>query len=128
MDRSYSELITLPDYASRLEYLKLLDNNAESPRGISAEFYTSDTWKRIRRSVIDRDARFDLGVFGLYIDGAVYVHHINPINEDDIRTMSTRLTSLDNLVCTSLDTHNAIHYKPKEDDYVERKPGDTKQW
>lgn len=128
LERSYKELITIDDYQGRLEYLKLLDNNADSPRGISQEFFTSRLWKHIRKQVIDRDMRFDLGVFGVYIDGSVYVHHINPINIEDIMNMTPKLTDLNNLVCTSLASHNAIHYKPTADLYVERRPGDTKLW
>lgn len=129
MTKSYSELILLPDYQTRLEYLKLLDNNATSPRSVSLEFFVSDYWKRIRKMVIDRDARFDLGIFGLYIDGPVYVHHINPITKEDIFYRTNKLTDLDNLITTSLDTHNAIHYKHRIDDpYIERRPGDTILW
>ena len=128
MERSYSEVVQFQDYHNRLEYLKLLDNNATSPRHISGEFYRSDLWKGIRADIIKRDCRFDLGIFGLYIDGPVYVHHINPIDEQDIINMTQKLLSYDNLICTSLNTHNAIHYKQQIDEYVERRPGDTKPW
>lgn len=128
MERSYSEVVQFQDYHNRLEYLKLLDNNATSPRHISGEFYRSDLWKAIRADIIKRDCRFDLGIFGLYIDGPVYVHHINPIDEQDIINMTQKLLSYDNLICTSLNTHNAIHYKQQIDEYVERRPGDTKPW
>ena len=128
MSKTYSELITLPTYAERLEYLKLLDGNAKSPRHISGPFYKSDIWKHIRKQVMNRDARFDLGIFGMYITGPVYVHHIDPIEEEDILNMTEKLLSLDNLVCTSLETHNAIHYKDQIEPYVERQPGDTILW
>ena len=88
----------------------------------------SEIWKNIRREVMVRDRRFDLAVSGLYIEGTVLIHHINPIEDIDIITMSDKLTNLDNLVCTSLDTHNAIHYKKKKEEYIERTPGDTKLW
>ena len=128
MERSYSELSTLATYSERLEYLKLLDGNASSPRHMSESFYQSPLWKSIRDSVIKRDIRFDLGVFGMYIHGVVFVHHINPIEEYDIINCTPKLTSLDNLVCTSLDTHNAIHYKQQQEEYIERQQGDTKLW
>lgn len=128
MDRSYEELIRIPDFNNRLEYLKLLDNNVDSPRGVSGEFFRSAHWKTIRKMVIDRDGRFDLGLFGIYIDGPVYVHHINPITDYDILHMTSKVTDLNNLISTSLDTHNAIHYKSSKDEYVERMPGDTKLW
>lgn len=128
MYRSYSEMRKLEGYDARLEYLKLLDDNALSPRGISGDFYRSHLWRTIRKMAIDRDQRFDLGVFGLYIHGPVFVHHIEPIEDYDIINLSERLTSLDNLVCTSLDTHNSIHYKSQKEEYVERREGDTIFW
>lgn len=127
--RSYSELILIDNFNDRLEYLKLGDNNALSPRHISAQFYKSNKWKTIRERVIDRDLGFDLGVFGVYIDGNMIVHHINPIDENDIIYQTDKLTNMDNLITTSLNTHNLIHYNTvKKEQWVERKPGDTKLW
>ena len=82
--RTYSELIKIDSYKDRLEYLKLLDNNAMSPRHMSMDFYKSNMWLSTRQYVIDRDNGFDLGVFGVYIDGPMMVHHIEPIVESDI--------------------------------------------
>lgn len=128
-DRSYSELILIPSFAERLEYLKLLDNNAESPRHMSGEFFKSKVWLLTRQMIIDRDLGFDLGIFGVYIDGPMYVHHINPIDEYDIRNQTRRILDPDNLITTSMDTHNSIHYKKVEKEiWVERRPGDTKLW
>lgn len=129
MMRSYSELIRLPSFSERLEYLKLLDNNVTSPRHMSESFYRSHVWRTTRQNIIDRDNAFDLGVFGIYIDGPIYVHHINPINEDDIIFMTARLLDPENLISTSLNTHNLIHYnKVVKEKWVERRPGDTKLW
>lgn len=72
---------------------------------------------------------FDLGVFGVYIDGPMYVHHINPINEHDIRRQTKKLLDPENLITVSMNTHNSIHYKKIEKEpWVERRPGDTKLW
>lgn len=129
MKRSYSELIQLKSHAERLEYLKLLDNNATSPRHMSAGFYQSKTWKILRQQIIDRDLGFDLGVFGVYIDGPMLVHHINPIDESDIIYQTKKLLDPENLITTSGNTHNLIHYNNKvKEKWVERKPGDTKLW
>ena len=128
MERCYSDLLKLEDYGSKLEYLKLLDNNAESPRSISMEFYKSDLWKLTRKEIISRDLGFDLGVFGMYIEGPIYVHHINPISKEDIINDTRKLTDPENLICTSHNTHIAIHYKKAEEEYVERRPGDTILW
>jgi hypothetical protein len=127
--RSYSELILLHTFSERLEYLKLLDNNVESPRHMSGSFFKSTLWLTTRQKVIDRDLGFDLGVFGVYIEGPMYVHHINPINELDIRQLSPKVLDPENLITLSIDTHNTIHYKRVEKErWVERRPGDTKLW
>lgn len=129
MVKSYSELIKLKSHSERLEYLKLLDNNAKSPRHMSADFYKSDLWLYTRDRIIERDMGFDLGVFGVYINDTIIVHHINPIDEYDIIHQTDKLLNPENLITTSTKTHNTIHYKTtKKDPYVERKPGDTKLW
>lgn len=127
--RSYTELIKLSSYEERLDYLKLLDNNATSPRHMSGGFYRSHAWKQVRDYIIARDLGFDLGVFGVYIVGPMLIHHINPICEDDIRYQTKKLLDPENLILTSGHTHNLIHYnsKPRET-WVERRPGDTKLW
>lgn len=127
--RNYTELSQIVSFSERLEYLKLLDNNATSPRHMSLDFYSSNLWKSLRRTIIDRDLGFDLGVFGVYIDGPKFVHHINPIEEYDIVYCTNKLIDPENLITTSLDTHNAIHYVIEvKEPWVERTSGDTKFW
>ena len=127
--RNYSELITLKSFSERLEYLKLGDNNALSPRHMSMPFYKSKIWETTRDIILQRDLGFDLGVFGVYVEGPMYVHHINPISEHDILHMTKKLLDPENLITTSRETHNKIHYNQQEKDvWVERKPGDTKLW
>ena len=129
MKRNYMELVMLTSFAERLEYLKLLDNNVSSPRHMSAGFYQSRIWKTLRKNIIDRDLGFDLGMFGVYIDGPMYVHHINPIDESDIVNQTNKLLDPENLITVSGNTHNLIHYNKKEKEkWVERTPGDTKLW
>lgn len=127
--KSYSELITFNSFDERLEYLKLLDNNVTSPRHMSAAFYKSDAWQIIRQQIINRDLGFDLGTFGVYIEGPMLVHHINPIDESDIVYQTKKLLDPENLITSSGHTHNLIHYNKKEKEkWVERTPGDTKLW
>ena len=130
MIRSYSELIRLKSYSERLEYLKLYDNNALSPRHMSESFYKSRLWETIRDQILQRDLGFDLGVFGVYIEGSMYVHHINPIEEYDIIHLTDRLINPENLITTSGATHNKIHYSQEEQEEprVDRPPGDTILW
>ncbi len=129
MIKSYSELMTLESFDERLNYLKLFDNNATSPRHMSGPFYKSDYWLTVRQQIIDRDLGFDLGVFGVYIDGPIYVHHINPINEHDIIYLTAKVFDPENLITTSGRTHNIIHYNNEvKEKWVERRPGDTILW
>ena len=96
---------------------------------MSRPFYKSKIWETTRDIILERDLGFDLGVFGVYIDGAMYVHHIDPITEYDIVHMTKKVLDPENLITVSGDTHNKIHYNKQEKDiWVERKPGDTKLW
>lgn len=127
--RTYSELIKLPSFQERLNYLKLFDNNALSPRHMSEQFYKSHIWRTVRKQIIDRDLGFDLGITGVYIEGVMLVHHIDPIDENDIIFQTAKLLDPENLITTSLNTHNLIHYNQEvRDVWVERTPGDTKLW
>ena len=129
LSRTYSEMIKLKSHSERLEYLKLGDNNFRSPRHMSMNFYKSHAWLTVRDQILQRDLGFDLGVFGVYIDGPMYVHHINPIEEYDIIHMTRKLLDPENLITTSDDTHKKIHYnKEEKEEWVERKPGDTILW
>lgn len=127
--KSYSELITIKSFQDRLDYLKLLDNNATSPRHMSEQFYKSHAWRTLRKQIIARDLVFDLGVTGVYIDGIILVHHINPISESDIVYQTRKLLDPENLITTSIDTHNRIHYNQEDKEtWTERTPGDTILW
>jgi len=96
---------------------------------MSESFYKSRTWATVRKQIIDRDLSFDLGVFGVYIYDTILVHHINPIDENDIIHQTKKLLDPENLITVSLNTHNLIHYKNEvKEKWVERTPGDTKFW
>lgn len=127
--RTYEEMIKLPTFLERLEYLSLKDEHYPSPRSVSQSFYKSKIWKHVRKEAIKRDLGYDLTVQNVGIHGPIYVHHINPITEEDIARGDPKCLDLNNLVSTSLDTHNRIHYGELEDtEYVEREAGDTKLW
>jgi hypothetical protein len=81
--------------------------------------------------VIARDEGCDLGVPEYPIGGKVIIHHINPITAEDIENASDLLFDMDNLICVSESTHNAIHFGdetllPAEP--IIRTPGDTCPW
>lgn len=134
--KTYSELILLPTFAERFQYLKLKGAVGKETFGksryLNQLLYRSPEWKRARRDVIIRDDGCDLGVADCPIDGRVYIHHMNPITEDDILNRNPKIFDPDNLISVSFRTHQAIHYGSdemmKEYEFVERIPGDTKLW
>lgn len=136
MIKTYSELITLPTFEERFLYLKLDGNVGEDTFGwmryLNQKFYSSIEWKKLRRDLILRDSCCDLGVEGYEIFGRVYVHHINPLTKDDVVNNANCLWNPDNLIITTLDTHNAIHYGDKsvlaKNKITERIPNDTCPW
>ena len=135
---TYNELIRLSTFEERLSYLLLHGRvGAETfgfDRWLNQHFYRSEEWKQLRRKIIIRDNGCDLGVDGYDIQGAILVHHMNPIASDDIVNCTPYLMNPDFLISTSFDTHQAIHYENAELLKVapiyptERKPNDTCPW
>ena len=136
LNRSYIGLISLNTFKERFEYLKLSGIVAEETFGyeryLNQKFYRSAEWAKIRDFVIVRDNGCDLGVDGHeIIDTHLIIHHINPITVDDIRNRRERLLDPNNLITTSLLTHNALHYGNYDfliDIPVERSKYDTCPW
>lgn len=133
--KSYSELILLPTFAERFNYLKIGGDIGEQTFGgnryLNQAFYKSREWQFVRDCVIARDFGNDLGIEGRQIFQRVIIHHINPISLDDIRNRSNALFDMDNLICCSDTTHKAIHYGSMsilQEDYVARSKNDTCPW
>lgn len=134
--KRYSELQQLNTFEERFEYAKLdgqvgLDTFGFD-RYMNQQFYRSKEWQDIRDKVIIRDNACDLGIPGREIRGRVYIHHLNPLTPEDIKESTDSLFDLDNLICVSQETHNAIHYGDDSilDKYkiIERTPKDTCPW
>ncbi len=133
--KCYSELIRLPTFKGRYEYLRLNGVVGKETFGfdryMNQFFYHSPEWKRIRDLVITRDNGCDLGIPGREIFGRILIHHMNPIEPEDIRSHSEIILDPEYLITTIHDTHLAIHYG---DDHqllqepVERRPNDTCPW
>lgn len=133
--KSYRELIQLRTFLERFDYLKLGGHVGEETFGferyINQQFYRSTEWKLVRNDVIVRDYGCDLGMKGHEIHGRIIVHHINPITIDDIEFGRDCLFDLNNLISTSHQTSNAIHYGDASLLSVlpvERRRGDTRLW
>ncbi len=138
MIRTYTELMTLPDFLSRYEYLRLPGRVGEDTFGydrwINQDFYTSREWRRFRRQIISRDLGCDLACPDRpFLNGElVTIHHMNPITIDDIVNASEFLMNPEYVIATSDNTHRAIHYGDrsllKQFEPVVRRPNDTVPW
>ena len=133
--KTYSELITLPTFEERYEYLrlggKIGDETFGFDRYLNQIFYRSQKWKSIRDLVIIRDCGCDLGVEGFEIYGKIIIHHMNPITLKDIERESEFLLDPEFLICTTHNTHNAIHYGDRSlliTAPIERTKYDTCPW
>lgn len=134
--KTYSELIKLSSFEDRFCYLALNGNVCDitfnGHRYLNQMLYHSNTWKRVRRRVIIRDNGFDLGCDGYPINGIIIIHHINPVTIDDIIERRPIVFDLENLISTSHNTHNAIHYGDEKQILqkmvINRKKNDTCPW
>ena len=133
--RTYSELIKLQTFEERFEYLNLngvvSQSTFGSERYLNQMFYTSDEWRKLRNEIIIRDNGCDLGIEGFDIYSKIFIHHMNPITEEDILRHSKYLIDPEYLICASMRTHNAIHYgdiSQVSSIPIERKPFDTCPW
>lgn len=133
--RTYQELIRIPTFVERFEYLQLFGAVGRETFGfdryINQQFYTSTQWRNIRHHVIARDLGLDLSMEGYEIHDKVIIHHMNPMLPSDIIYGNEDILNPDHLITTNQRTHNAIHYGdasllPQE--LVVRYPGDTKLW
>ena len=133
--KTYSEMCQYRNFIDRYEYLKntsfVGDETFGGSRYLNQNFYRSSKWKRIRDKVIIRDNGCDLAIEDRVIYGKLIVHHINPITVEDVLNMNSNVFDLENLVCVSFDTHQAIHYGDDKllfKDPIQRFPNDTAPW
>ena len=136
LHRSYRELVRLPTFQERYEYLRLggIVGRATfgSDRYLNQVLYTSREWKSFRNQIIIRDNGCDLGIEGRDVLGdRIIIHHINPLTVEDVEKRSPVIFDPDNVICVSHNTHQAIHYGDQSllpKDPVERTPNDTCPW
>ena len=133
--RTYSELIKIPTFKDRFEYLRLDGKVGEETFGfdryLNQIFYKSPEWKTARDFVIIRDQGCDLAMEGHEIFGRILVHHMNPIRIEDIVNRSKYLLDPEYLICTIKNTHDAIHYGDGSlliTGPIERTKNDTCPW
>lgn len=133
--RRYSELRRLDTFEDRYNYLALRGEVGVATFGfdrhVNQRFYTSREWRDVRHYVIMRDNGCDLGVEDYEIHNNILIHHMNPMNMDDIVHGDPSILDPEFLITTTHRTHNAIHFGDERQlprPFVERKPGDTRLW
>lgn len=135
--KRYSDLIKLSTFDERFKYLQMSGSvGAETfgcHRYLNQVLYTSKEWRSFRHKVIVRDDGCDLGDPDHPITGnRILIHHIEPLTIEDVVNRDPKIFDMDNVICVSFDTHQAIHYGDERylsrNRLVERKPNDTCPW
>lgn len=133
--RSFSELQYIDSFLGRYEYLQLRGEVGWATFGfdryMNQQFYASREWRQVRQHVIARDMGCDLGIEGYEIFDRIYIHHMNPMTVEHIKTGNESILDPEFLISTTHKTHNAIHYGdasllPRP--ITPRSKGDTKLW
>lgn len=133
--RTYKELSRLASFKERYDYLRIGGEVGAMTFGweryINQMLYHSKKWRKARDMVIIRDEGCDLAHQDFEIRDQIIVHHMNPLTPEDIEEDCDYIYDPDLLICTSRNTHNAIHYGdvsllPKLP--IERRPWDTCPW
>lgn len=133
--KSYSELMLLPTFMERYQYLRIGSKIGEATFGydryLNQILYTSREWRRFRDQIIVRDNGCDLGCPDRELRERIIVHHINPITVEDVINRNPMVFDPENVICVSHNTHEAIHYGDEDllvKNPIERKPNDTCPW
>ena len=145
-NRSYLELITIPTFEERFNYLQLKGAVGKETFGydryLNQVLYNSREWRRFRDQIIVRDNGCDLACEDHEILGVrdkdgklhrpkIMVHHINPITVEDVLDRNPIVFDQNNVITTTMNTHNAIHYGDETllvTSPVERSKNDTCPW
>ena len=132
---TYSKLRQFDSFEDRFAYLSLYnkvgDRTFGGERWMNQDFYRSYEWKNVRHYVIARDLGCDLGVEGYDIFDKAIIHHMNPMNRDQIADGDPVILDPEFLITVTHNTHNAIHFGDRTmlpGPMVERRPGDTRHW
>lgn len=135
MIKSYRQLIRIPSFEDRYEYLRIGGIPGRETFGfdryLNQLIYHSGRWKNLRRDLIVRDNGCDLAYPGRDIFTGLILHHINSITIDDVEQDRDCIWDPDNLVCVMDSTHKAIHFGDAANLRIlppARREGDTDLW
>lgn len=114
MIKTYTNLLKLNSFEDRFQYLKLKGfvgkNTFGYDRYLNQLLYKSARWLQTRDNIIIRDSGCDLGILDYQIFGRIIIHHMNPITIEDIELNRDEIFDPEFLICTTHNTHNAIHF------------------
>jgi len=112
--RTYREVSRLKTFEERFRYLDLRGVVGNSTFGfdryLNQILYRSKDWRRTRDGIIIRDEACDLGILDRGIFDKIIIHHLNPITIENIENGDDCVYDPENLICTSHNTHNALHF------------------
>ena len=136
--KRYSELIEIPDFIERFRYLRLGGSVGKETFGchryLNQVLYNSGEWRSFRRQVLIRDLGCDLAHAEKHIPNGIrpLIHHIEPLTIEDIIKRSPKVFDLENVITTTFETHQAIHYGDEKlltvSEFAVRSPNDTCPW
>lgn len=116
MIRTYTELVSIPSFIERYRYLKIGGTVGHETFGkerwLNQKFYNSVEWRNFRRAIILRDLGKDLAHEDRPFseNEKIFIHHMNPIEIQDVQSLTDVLMDPEFVVCTSFTTHQAIHF------------------
>lgn len=114
MIKTYSEVIKLPTFQERFNYLRLGQGVGDVCFGwrryLNQALYHSPEWLSFRNEIMIRDNGCDLACEEYQIFEPITIHHINSITYDDILSRAFCIFDPENVICTKDRTHKAIHY------------------
>jgi hypothetical protein len=135
MIRCYRQLKRIKTFEERYEYLRVSNLVGQATFGfdryLNQMLYTSDRWKETRSKIIIRDNACDLGIDDREIYDRILVHHMNPLTIEDVEEDRDEIYDPEYLICTTKNTHDAIHFGNKSTLYQlpkERTRHDTCPW
>lgn len=112
--KCYSELIAIPTFIERYQYLKIGGRVGADTFGhdryLNQILYHSSEWLDFRDEIIIRDNGCDLAHPEFELRDRILIHHINPITVEDVLRRDPKIFDPENVISTCLNTHNAIHY------------------
>ena len=133
--KSYSELLLISSFEDRFKYLSDGIRPSKDSFGLfrylNQRFYSSRDWKNFRNYIIIRDNACDMAHPDHPVDAFGVIHHINPLEIEDLANNTNLLMDPENVIFVAEFTHKAIHnknYNLLPRGLIERTPNDTSPW